>query len=244
MLIRQAVVFAGGRGSRLMPYTKDKPKPLVKVNNQPFFDYILYELKKSNINKVLFLTGYKGQSLKSYYKNNSDFNFKFSHLSPKAKPGKRLLNSLKLLDNYFLLIYSDNYWKINISKIIQNLKQKKMKNSMTVFKNINGTGEYGFKNNILYNKEKIIINYDKTKKNKLLNGLDIGFFILNKRDIVNLNINKYNKFEKIINKLIKEEKITAFTTQSQYYYMTNKKSLKNFENLVLTKKIKFISNAR
>jgi NDP-sugar pyrophosphorylase family protein len=242
MRIRQAVVFAGGRGERLMPLTINKPKPLVNVNQKPFFDYILYELKKSKISNVLFLTGYKGSVLEEYYKNHKQFNIKFSYLSPKAETGTRLLSSLQLLDKNFLLLYSDNYWKIQINKMINNLNFKIIKNSMTVFNNLNGSGEYGNQNNVYYDNNKLIIDYDKTRKNKFLNGVDIGYFILSKKDIINLNIKKYNKFDKILKKLILNRNIVAFNTNAQYYFITNNNSLKKFEKFVVQKKLKNISN--
>ena len=40
-MIKQAVILAGGKGKRLMPITKNIPKPLAPVNNKPFMDYLI-----------------------------------------------------------------------------------------------------------------------------------------------------------------------------------------------------------
>ena len=40
--MKQAVIFLGGRGSRLKPLTNSLPKPMVLVNNKPFLDYLIF----------------------------------------------------------------------------------------------------------------------------------------------------------------------------------------------------------
>ena len=47
--IKQAVILAGGLGTRLMPLTKNKPKPMVLVNNSPFLEYLIDLLKDNGI---------------------------------------------------------------------------------------------------------------------------------------------------------------------------------------------------
>ena len=52
---KQAVILAGGKGSRLGPLTKFCPKPLVDINGYPFIFYIIQELEKYNFSDVLIL---------------------------------------------------------------------------------------------------------------------------------------------------------------------------------------------
>ena len=44
-MINQAVILAGGRGKRLLPLTKNLPKPMAPVNDIPFCSYLNFELK-------------------------------------------------------------------------------------------------------------------------------------------------------------------------------------------------------
>ncbi|MBU8933910.1 MAG: NTP transferase domain-containing protein [candidate division Zixibacteria bacterium] len=48
----QAVILAGGKGTRLAPYTAEIPKPLVTVGNRPVIEILLHQLKKSGVHKV------------------------------------------------------------------------------------------------------------------------------------------------------------------------------------------------
>ena len=50
-MINQAVILAGGMGKRLLPLTKNLPKPMAPINNIPFLSYLIFTLKKQGIKK-------------------------------------------------------------------------------------------------------------------------------------------------------------------------------------------------
>jgi len=43
---RQAVVLAGGRGTRMRPLTDDRPKPMIEFHGRPFLEYLIYMLRE------------------------------------------------------------------------------------------------------------------------------------------------------------------------------------------------------
>ena len=68
-MINQAVILAGGMGKRLLPLTKNLPKPMAPINNIPFLSYLIFTLKKQGIKKILILVGYKSKKIINFYKN-------------------------------------------------------------------------------------------------------------------------------------------------------------------------------
>ena len=64
--VSQAVIFVGGLGTRLGKITKKIPKPLIKVNNKPFIEHLIYFFSKQGIKEIILLTGYK----KNLFKKN------------------------------------------------------------------------------------------------------------------------------------------------------------------------------
>ena len=242
-MINQAVILAGGRGTRLLPLTKNLPKPMAPVNNIPFLSYLIFSLKKRSIKKILILVGYKSKKIINYYKHCKSIKISFCYSSVDSETGKRVLDAYKYLDNEFLLLYGDNFWLPNIQKMYNNFKMKKAKISTTVFNNKNGTAEYGKENNVLVEKDYFVKKYDKSRKDKNLNGVDIGFFLIKKKFLKKFNDkNKNYSFENdILPKAIQLKKLIAHKTSRQYFSITNLKMLKNFEKVVKLKKLNFIT---
>ena len=61
-----AVILCGGQGQRLRPITKDLPKPLIMIKNNPILYYIIEHLKKYGVSKYVIATGYKSEKIKEY----------------------------------------------------------------------------------------------------------------------------------------------------------------------------------
>ena len=241
-MIKQAVILAGGKGIRLLPLTRNLPKPMAPVNDIPFLSYLIYSLKKSGIKNILVLVGYKSNKIIEYYNRYKEIDIKFHFSSVKSDTGKRVLNAYNYLDKEFLLLYGDNFWQPNISKMYKKFKDKKAIISTTVFNNKSGTAEYGNENNINVKTNSFVEKYDKSRKDKKLNGVDIGFFIFKKNFLNNFtHKNKnYSLENDILTKAIKLNQLIAYRTNLQYYSITNIKMLRDFEKISKLKKISYI----
>ncbi|OGY94849.1 MAG: hypothetical protein A2406_04570 [Candidatus Komeilibacteria bacterium RIFOXYC1_FULL_37_11] len=64
----KAVIIAGGQGKRLLPYTKDIPKCLVKVNDKAILDYQLEALDFCNIKDIAIVTGFGDKFVREHLK--------------------------------------------------------------------------------------------------------------------------------------------------------------------------------
>ena len=67
----QAIILAGGLGTRLRSVVSDRPKPMALVAGKPFLEYVLQGLKKSGIDDVIFAVGYKGGMVEEYFGDGS-----------------------------------------------------------------------------------------------------------------------------------------------------------------------------
>lgn len=66
--IKKAIIFAAGFGSRMMPLTKDCPKPLVKINKKSFIETEIEALLSNDINDIYIVTGYKHEAFNNFEK--------------------------------------------------------------------------------------------------------------------------------------------------------------------------------
>jgi len=69
--VRQAVVLAGGRGSRLGPLTDDTPKPLLHVAERPFLDWVIDNLARHGVTDVILTIGYRAESFEPWLQGRS-----------------------------------------------------------------------------------------------------------------------------------------------------------------------------
>ena len=238
MNFSQAVILAGGRGTRLHPLTDKIPKPMAPINAIPFLDYLINSIVKSEIKNILILLGYKAKIIFDRYKDLDNINIEFSHGEEDEKTGRRVLNAYDKLNENFLLMYGDNYWPIELDSMILNYGKLDVSIVTTVFSNKYGTGEYGFYNNIEVGNDGLVNSYDKERKKNKANGVDIGYFLMSK-DCLDPKISANCSFEKyLLPKFIEKKDLGAYITDNQYYYITNYESLKGFESAVKINKFR------
>ena len=88
-MIREAIILAGGLGTRLKPVVGDLPKCLAPVAGKPFLGYLLDFAKKQGIKKFIFALGYKSELIESFVKKYLPatpicFRLKKNHWAPVA----------------------------------------------------------------------------------------------------------------------------------------------------------------
>jgi NDP-sugar pyrophosphorylase family protein len=66
----RAVILAGGRGTRLRPYTTVLPKPLVPVGERPILEVIIRQLARSGFREVDFCVGHLGELIRAYFEES------------------------------------------------------------------------------------------------------------------------------------------------------------------------------
>lgn len=233
-MIEQAVIFAGGKGERLKPITDHLPKPMAPVLGVPFLDYLLGLLASQGIERVLLLVGYKHDVIRARYRNlrKRDFVVELSVGGEEDLTGRRLLNAFDRLDDRFLLLYGDNYWPLRLAPMCDEFQKSDAALTTTVFGNRLGTAEYGFENNVEVAADGRVLRYDKSRTSAGLNGVDIGFFLVN-RACLDPTMRENLSFEEaILPPLVAAKRVFAYRTDEQYHYITTREDLERFERVV------------
>jgi len=242
--IKQAVILAGGQGKRLRPFTQDNPKPMVPVLGKPFLEHLILLLKESGIQEVVILTGYLGEKIKGYFGDGSRFGLKikYSHTPFENEKGQenesgiRLKNAQSLLDEKFLLMYCDNYWPVQLEKLENFYNERKADVLVTVYSNKDSST----KNNILVDNSGYVAKYDRSRQAAGLNGVDIGFFIINKK-VLDLLPKTNSHFERdILHQLISKKQVAGYLTDHKYYSISDPERVNAAEKFLKPKKVIFL----
>ncbi len=226
-MIRQAVILAGGRGERLRPLTDDRPKPMVLVNGKPFLEYLVKLLKKNGIQEIVLLLGYLPEKIIEYFGDGEKFGLKIKYsVTPvEDETGTRIRKAKDLIQDKFLLLYSDNYWPLDLEEIFNFYNSKNVMASVTVYNNKDGIT----KSNMFVGEDGFVKLYDKSRTNPNVNGVEIGFYILDKK-VFDLMPEENFVFEKeILPQLISMNQLVGYQTDVRYCTLTNVERLKTAE---------------
>lgn len=117
-MMRQAVIIAGGKGTRLRGVSGDTPKPMVVIHNKPLLLHIVEQCKKYKILNLIFLVSYKHHLIKNFFGDGKKYGVNINYIVEKAPLGTAgaLLNALPELKNQFLVIYGDTFFDINLDR--------------------------------------------------------------------------------------------------------------------------------
>ena len=63
----KAVILAGGKGSRLAPYTKVIPKPLMPIGDMPILEVLLHQIKRAGVDEVILSVGHMASLLRAFF---------------------------------------------------------------------------------------------------------------------------------------------------------------------------------
>lgn len=98
-------IMAGGEGTRLSPYTKVVPKPLITFGEKPIVEVIMDNFSDFGCNDFYLLLGYKGAMIQAYFNTtDSDYrpNYKFENEPGGTSGALKMLKSEKLSDSFFV----------------------------------------------------------------------------------------------------------------------------------------------
>lgn len=83
----RAVVMAGGFGTRLLPLTKDVPKPMLQVGDRPLLEWTIENLRDAGIRRVNLTTHYKAEVISDHFKDGTDFGVEIEYVQEDSPLG-------------------------------------------------------------------------------------------------------------------------------------------------------------
>ena len=226
------VIMAGGKGTRLDPFTKVLPKPLLPVKDKTILEHIIESFKKFGFYKFILILNYKGKLIESYF-NSIDKDYSVEFLWEDDFYGTAgALYLLKDVDTqHFFVSNCDILLKINYMDVLKTHKQ--LKSDFTTITSIKHYKvPYGVveteKNNFV---KKI------NEKPEMTFQINTGVYLINKNTLDYIPEKKYLDMPNLIHLLIEnKQKVLAYLINESDYFDTGqwdeyKKTLKILEGV-------------
>lgn len=207
------VIMAGGKGSRLEPFTKILPKALIPINDNTVIEHIIQKFSNYGIKKFLLSINYNDEILKAYFKKKrTGYKIKFTTENiPLGTIGSLRNIKFKNFENFFVT-NCDTIINANFEDIYDFHKKNK------------------FDITIIISEKKHIIPYGvcKIEKGKFLLNIkekpelkffvNVGLYLINKRVIKIIPKNKMFNFTDLINKAQNKFKIGTYKIDDQSWF--------------------------
>ena len=122
----KAVILAGGKGTRLAPYTRVFPKPMLPIGDKAILEILLMQMKKAGINEVILTVGHLAGLMRAFFQDGEHLGLKI-HYSYEEEPLGTAgpLSLIDGLDDTFIVANGDVLTTLKIDDLVAFHKEKK-----------------------------------------------------------------------------------------------------------------------
>jgi len=221
----QAVILAGGLGTRMRPITETIPKPMITVAGKPFLQHQLELLSGAGIERALLLVAYLGQQIREYFADGAKFG---CHIAYSFEPsplgtGGALKNAEAQLRDRFVLVNGDTYLAINYRALVSEFALANCSALIVAYKKPAEVSQDSpasiLPNNLGVNLYGLVTAYRK-RNPEGLSHIDAGVIVLKKEILAGLRAGQQCSLEEeIYPSLIARGEMRAWVTREPFYDM-------------------------
>ncbi len=121
-MITKAMILAAGTGTRMLPLTRDLPKPLLKINGKCLIEYHLEKISSAGIKDVVINVSYLGEKIIEMLKDGDQYglNIRYSHEPQPLETAGAIKHARNLIgESSILLVNADVYTDMRYKSLIQ-----------------------------------------------------------------------------------------------------------------------------
>lgn len=121
----EAIVLAGGLGTRIAKVVKDVPKPMAPISDKPFLEYIIDDLINKGINKIILAVGYKKEYIIDYFGNSyKNIKIVYSDEDIPLFTGGAIKKSLSFCEEKEVFVVNgDTYFDVDLQTMLKYFKK-------------------------------------------------------------------------------------------------------------------------
>jgi len=131
----QAIILAGGKGTRLKPFTNAIPKPLVPIGDMPILEVVLRQLRYYGVTDVIIAVNHLARLIEAFFGNGEELGLRISYsMEDKVLGTAGPLGLLKDLEEDFLVMNGDLLTTIDFADFFRFHRENSCEASIATFK--------------------------------------------------------------------------------------------------------------
>ena len=208
----RAIILAGGKGTRLAPYTWSFPKPLIPLGEKPILDIIVRQLAEQGVERITMAIGHLGELIMAYFGDGEDFGIKIDYSKEDVPLGTAgPLSLIRELEGDFLVMNGDILTTINFRKLFD-YHQKNNSMATIAMHSKSVKLELG----VIHTDARHVVT-DYIEKPALSYDVSMGIYVFNHSITRYIPENQRLDFPDLILTLIKQsEKVIAFHSEDYW----------------------------
>jgi len=200
------VIMAGGKGTRLAPFTQVLPKPLIPVGERTMIEYIIDNFRVFGVKKFYLTLNYKGELIEAYFKGSEkDYEVEFIWEEDYLGTAGSLKFLKGELEGDFIVSNCDILLKTDFSEVLDFHKK-----NASIFTSITAIQYYKIPYGVVNIKNGGII-ADIIEKPEYTFQINTGVYVLNYKVLSYIPLNTYFDMPELVKVLLqKGEKVLAY----------------------------------
>ncbi|MHA8104535.1 sugar phosphate nucleotidyltransferase [Aquirufa nivalisilvae] len=209
---KRAIILAGGKGTRLKPYTISLPKPLVPIGDVPILEIIIRQLKKAGFDHVTLTVNHMADIIQAYFGDGSKWQIKIDYsleLKPLSTMGP--LTLIPDLPEDFLVMNGDVLTDLNFEEFYSLHVGRKSNFTIASYLRKDKV-EYGV---LIKNENSELVQFQEKPENDYL--VSMGVYMMSKKNLDYIPFDTFFGFDHLMNTLIEKKQYPSIFQFNGYW---------------------------
>ncbi|MEZ5195045.1 MAG: nucleotidyltransferase family protein [Bacteroidales bacterium] len=194
MYIQEAIILAGGLGTRLKDVVSDIPKVMAPVNGRPFLEYVLDFLEDNIIEHVVLSVGYKHEIIQNHFKKRyKSISIDYAIEKEPLGTGGGIKKAFELINGSKALVFNgDTMFRVNLNKIFE-FHFSKSAQFTVVLRQVDDVSRYGA---VATDDNQRIVRFNEKGQREGIGKINGGIYLINRNFLTKNNFPEKFSLEK------------------------------------------------
>jgi N-acetyl-alpha-D-muramate 1-phosphate uridylyltransferase len=228
----QAIILAGGLGTRLRSISETIPKALMPVARRPFIEYQIELFHRRGVRDLIICIGHLGHLIEEHLGDGRRFDVSIRYGYERdglLGTAGAIKNVEPLLEDAFFVQYGDSYLLVDYREVMTHFLQHDALGMMVVHKN----HDKWDRSNVVIDGDRVSV-YDKSRKSPAMVYIDFGVSTFRREAFAGIPEGAATDLSTVHQTLIEQRQLLAYETHRRFYEIGSPEGLEAFDSFVRT----------